>query len=77
MLVGTVVCHKIENQLHPPAMELLYQSVEIRQRTVIRFHGKIIHRGVTVGRHTFHNGHQPESVNSQLLEIIQLLGNLA
>ena len=71
MLVGGVVRHQVQDQIHPSPVNLTQQPVEIIHRAEQRVDGgvvghivaKIVHRrGV--------NGGNPDSVNIETLEVI-------
>ncbi|MNC65153.1 hypothetical protein D3C75_1154190 [compost metagenome] len=42
MLVGGMVQHQVQNQLHPPGMNLPEQLVEILHGAVFRSHGLVV-----------------------------------
>ena len=67
-----MVQYQINNQLDPPLVALLQQSVKILHAAVQRINGLIIRHVIFMIGRGRHNGHQPDPVKTHVRHIVQL-----
>ena len=74
VLIGTVIDHQIQNQIHSSFFHLRDQLIKILQGAKTRIHAVIIGDIVSVVHHggRIHRG-QPEQIHAEPLQIVQFL----